>query len=161
MVETAVVNASPLICLSRAGLADLLRQAAQTIVVPAAVAREILARGPRDVTAAALASSTWLTQVEDLAIPPGILAWDLGDGESSVLAWALAHPGTRAVIDDLEGRRCAESLGIPLRGTVGRVLRARRAGLIESARDALERLRRGGMYLSDQICAKVLKEVGE
>jgi predicted nucleic acid-binding protein len=161
MVETAVVNASPLICLSRAGLADLLRQAAQTIVVPTAVAREILARGPRDVTAAALASSTWLTQVEDLAIPPGILAWDLGDGESSVLAWALAHPGTRAVIDDLEGRRCAESLGIPLRGTVGLVLRARRAGLIESARDALERLRRGGMYLSDQICAKVLKEVGE
>ena len=127
MVETAVVNASPLICLSRAGLADLLRQAAQTIVVPAAVAREILARGPRDLTAASLASSTWLKQVEDPAVPPGILAWDLGDGESSVLAWALAHSGARAVIDDLEGRRCAESLGIPLRGTVGLVLRGRAA----------------------------------
>ncbi|HJX64782.1 MAG TPA: DUF3368 domain-containing protein [Polyangia bacterium] len=161
MAEIAVVNASPLICLSRAGLADLLRQAAQTIVVPAAVAREILARGPHDVTTATLASSTWLKQVDDPAIPPGILAWDLGDGESSVLAWALAHPGTRAVIDDLEGRRCAESLGIPLRGTVGLVLRARRTGLIDSARDALERLRQGGMYLSDRICAEVLKEVGE
>jgi len=134
MVETAVVNASPLICLSRAGLADLLRQSAQTIVVPAAVAREILARGPRDLTAATLASSTWLKQVEDPAVPPGILAWDLGDGESSVLAWALAHSGARAVIDDLEARRCAESLGIPLRGTVGLILRARRAGLIDSAR---------------------------
>lgn len=161
MAEIAVVNASPLICLSRAGLTDLLRQAAQTIVVPAAVAREILARGPHDVTTATLASSTWLKQVDDPAIPPGILAWDLGDGESSVLAWALAHPGTRAVIDDLEGRRCAESLGIPLRGTVGLVLRARRTGLIDSARDALERLRQGGMYLSDRICAEVLKEVGE
>jgi predicted nucleic acid-binding protein len=161
MVETAVVNASPLICLSRAGLADLLRQSAQTIVVPAAVAREILARGPRDLTAATLASSTWLKQVEDPAVPPGILAWDLGDGESSVLAWALAHSGARAVIDDLEARRCAESLGIPLRGTVGLILRARRAGLIDSARDALERLRRDGMYLSDRICAEVLREVGE
>lgn len=161
MVETAVVNASPLICLSRAGLVDLLRQAAQTIVVPAAVAREILARGLRDTTAVVLANSTWLKQVEDPAIPPGILAWDLGDGESSVLAWAIAHPGTRAIIDDLEGRRCAESLGVPLRGTVGLVLRARRAGLIDSARDALERLRRGGMYLSDRVCADVLKEVGE
>jgi predicted nucleic acid-binding protein len=161
MVEIAVVNASPLICLSRAGLADLLRQSAQTIVVPAAVAREILARGPRDLTAATLASSTWLKQVEDPAVPPGILAWDLGDGESSVLAWALAHSGARAVIDDLEARRCAESLGIPLRGTVGLILRARRAGLIDSARDALERLRRGGMYLSDRICAEVLREVGE
>ena len=161
MVEIAVVNASPLICLSRAGLADLLRQSAQTIVVPEAVAREILARGPRDLTAVTLASSTWLKQVEDPAVPPGILAWDLGDGESSVLAWALAHSGARAVIDDLEARRCAESLGIPLRGTVGLILRARRAGLIDSARDALERLRRGGMYLSDRICAEVLREVGE
>jgi predicted nucleic acid-binding protein len=52
-------------------------------------------------------------------------------------------------------------LGITLRGTVGLVLRTRRAGVIDSARDALERLRRGGMYLSDRLCAEVLKEVGE
>lgn len=78
-----------------------------------------------------------------------------------MLAWAAAHPETSAIIDDLEGRRCAESLGITLRGTVGLVLRARRSGLIDSARDALERLRRGGMYLSDRLCAEVLKEVGE
>lgn len=48
-----------------------------------------------------------------------------------------------------------------MRGTVGLVLRARRSGLIASARDALERLRRGGMYLSDRLCAEMLKEVGE
>ena len=66
--------------------------------------------------------------------------------------------GTRAIIDDLERRRCAEALGIPLRGTVGLVLRARRAGLIDSAR---ERLHRGGMYLSDRLCTEVPKEVGE
>lgn len=78
-----------------------------------------------------------------------------------MIAWALAHPEARAIIDDLQGRRCAESLGIPLRGTVGLVLRARRAGLIPLARDALERLRQSGMYLSDRICAEVLREVGE
>lgn len=52
MADSAVVNASPLICLSRAGLIHLLRQSASTVVVPAAVAREIRARGPHDVTAA-------------------------------------------------------------------------------------------------------------
>jgi predicted nucleic acid-binding protein len=78
-----------------------------------------------------------------------------------VLAWALAHAGARAVIDDLQGRRCAESLGIPLRGTVGLVLRARRSGAIVSVRHALDRLRTGGMYLSDRIVAEVLKEAGE
>ncbi len=161
MADQAVVNASPLICLSRAGLVDLLRQAAKTIIVPAAVAREILARGPSDVTANAVATATWMKQADDIAIPSNVLAWDLGAGESSVLAWALSHPGTPAIIDDLQGRRCAESLGITLRGTVGLVLRARRSGLIDSARAALERLRRGGMYLSDRLCVEVLKEVGE
>ncbi|MBN1605164.1 MAG: DUF3368 domain-containing protein, partial [Polyangiaceae bacterium] len=148
-------------CLCRAGLSDLLRQAAEVVVVPASVAREILARGSRDQTAGVLTHSPWLEQIEDPVIPPSILAWDLGSGESAVLAWALAHPGARAVIDDLQGRRCAESLGISLRGTLGLVLRARRTGVIESAREALDRLRAGGMYLSDRIVSEVLAEVGE
>jgi predicted nucleic acid-binding protein len=161
MAETAIVNASPLICLSRAGLSDLLRQAAETVMVPMSVAKEVLARGPSDVTAGVLAKTPWLVQVDDPEIPPSILGWDLGRGESTVLALALAHLETRAIIDDLHGRRCAESLGIPLRGTVGLVLRARRAGIIASARDAFERLRAGGMYLSNRIVLEVLREVGE
>jgi predicted nucleic acid-binding protein len=161
MAETAVVNASPLICLSRAGLADLLHLAGETVMVPVAVAREILARGEADVTARLLAKTPWLVQVEDPEIPPSILGWDLGRGESTVLAWASVHPGTRAIIDDLQGRRCAEALGIPLRGTVGLVLRARRARVIDSAREAFDRLRAGGTYLADRIVAEVLREVGE
>lgn len=161
MADAAVVNASPLICLSRAGLGDLLRQAAATVVVPTSVAREILARGSRDAAADMIANTSWLKQMDDPAIPPSVLAWDLGSGESAVLAWALAHPRARAVIDDLQGRRCAESLGIPLRGTVGLVLRARRSGAIVSVRHALDRLRSSGMYLSDRIVAEVLKEAGE
>jgi predicted nucleic acid-binding protein len=161
MAETAIVNASPLICLSRAGLSDLLCQAAEAVMVPVSVAREVLARGPTDITAGLLAKTPWLVQVDDPEIPPSILGWDLGKGESAVLAWALAHPGARAVIDDLHGRRCAEAFGISLRGTVGLVLRARRACIIASARDAFEKLRAGGMYLSDRIVLDVLREVGE
>jgi hypothetical protein len=33
--------------------------------------------------------------------------------------------------------------------------------VIPSAREAFERLRAGGMYLSDRIIAEVLREVGE
>jgi predicted nucleic acid-binding protein len=92
MAETAIVNASPLICLSRAGLSDLLRQAAETIKVPMSVAREVLARGSSDVTAGVLVKTPWLVQVDDPEIPPSILGGDLGRGESTVLALALAHP---------------------------------------------------------------------
>jgi len=70
MADQAVVNASPLICLSRAGLVDLLRQAAQTIIVPAAVAREILARGPRDVTATPERQPSLMTPMGAVARSP-------------------------------------------------------------------------------------------
>lgn len=161
MAELAFVNASPLICLTRAGLGELLRLAGDSILVPSSVAGEILARGSSDVTAGFLADCAWLKQVQDPTLPPSVVAWDLGAGESAVLALALGRPGARAIIDDLQGRRCAEAFGIPLRGTVGLILRARRAALIPSARNALDRVRQAGLYLSDRICAEVLREVGE
>ena len=92
---------------------------------------------------------------------PVVQSWDLGPGESSVIAWALAHPGCRAVLDDLEGRRCAEALRIPLRGTLGLILRARRTGIIPKARPIVERLRTAGMFLSDRVIDEALEEVDE
>ncbi len=161
MASFAVVNASPLICLTRAGLGHLLRLAGDTVVVPSSVSNEILTRGTRDIAALFISETSWLRQIQDPPIPTTILAWDLGAGESAVLALASAHPGARAIIDDLQGRRCAEAHGIPLRGTVGIILRARRAELIPSAREALESVRRAGLYISDRICTEVLREVGE
>lgn len=79
MAERPAVDASPLIYLSRAGLLDLLKVAHEEIIVPAAVVEDIRRRGPTDPTALALQR------------PP-------------VLAWAHAHPGTEAIVDDL--RRC-------------------------------------------------------
>ena len=52
-------------------------------------------------------------------VPPGIAAWDLGPGESAVLAWAAARPGTIAVIDDLAARRCAAAPRSRFKGRSG------------------------------------------
>lgn len=161
MGKPAVVNASPLIHLARADLFDLLRLAGDDVFVTDAVSTEILARGPDDVTARAINQTDWITRVENPPVPPNVQNWDLGPGEASVIAWALGHPGSRAVIDDLEGRRCAETLGIPLRGTLGLVLRARKTGVIPQARPVLERLRATGMFLADRVLDEALAEVGE
>ena len=88
MPDTAVVNASPLIFLSRAGLVDLLKQAGSTIVVPSAVAGEIQQRGVNDPTAQALVNNKWLVILDVPSIPLIIQSWDLGSGESSVLTHA-------------------------------------------------------------------------
>jgi len=78
-----------------------------------------------------------------------------------VLTWASAHPGTTAVLDDLAARRCARSLGIPIRGTLGLILTAKRRRMITQARPVLEQLRAAGMYLSDSVMNRALKTVGE
>jgi predicted nucleic acid-binding protein len=161
MSESAVVNASPLIYLARSPFLHLLQLAAPEVLVPQAVAAEILARGSSDPAARALAETPWLRQVETPAFPEEVLAWDLGPGESAVLSWALVHPDCLAIIDDLEGRRCAETLGIRLRRTLGLVLRARRQNVIARARPVLDALRAGGMYLSARLVDSVLAEVGE
>jgi predicted nucleic acid-binding protein len=156
-----VVNASPLIYLSRARLLDLLLILGPSLRVPRPVAAEIRMRGSSDETAHALATVPWLQTVESPAAPPEILEWDLGEGETAVLACALRVPGTLAVIDDLAARRCAETLKIPLIGTLGVVLRAKRQGRIEAARPVLERLAKAGMYLSDRVSNRALALVGE
>ena len=161
MAESAVVNASPLIFLSRAGLLDLLQILSPEIIIPEIVAAEIQIRGTSDPTAQALANTTWLLVTQTPPVPIQIQAWGLGPGESSVLAWAHAHSGTEAIIDDLAGRRCAAAFNIPVRGTLGLVLIAKQRGRVPSARRLLEQLRQGGMYLSEHVMNEALARVGE
>jgi predicted nucleic acid-binding protein len=161
LAERPAVNASPLILLARANLLDFLQLAGPEIVVPSPVADEIRREGPQDPAARALGTISWLTVVEPPPVPAVIQAWDLGAGESSVLAWAHAHPGTLVIVDDLPGRRCAAALNIPVRGTLGLVLLAKQRGRIEAARPILQAMRASGMYLSEGVLSQALALVGE
>ncbi|MGH8479380.1 MAG: DUF3368 domain-containing protein [Gammaproteobacteria bacterium] len=161
MPDPAIVNSSPLIFLSKTGLLDFLQLAAKEVLVPASVAREISRRGPTDVTARALLETPWLRVIPNPAIPSVIEHWDLGPGESAVLAYAREHPGAIAVIDDGSGRRCAETFGIPLSGTLGLVMTAKKRGLIRAARPVVEVLKSHGMYLSGRTIDRALALIGE
>ena len=94
-------------------------------------------------------------------IPAQIQAWDLGKGESSVLAWGHLHPGTEVIIDDLAARRCAAAMRIPVRGTLGLVLIAKKRAIVPKARPIIDQLRQSGMYLSDRLTNEVLALVDE
>jgi predicted nucleic acid-binding protein len=159
--DVTVINASPLIFLARGGHLGLLAKLARRLLVPQPVAQEILQRGPQDVTAQALQQSAGLEVVPVTAVPRLIEQWGLGDGESAVLTLAQSTPGAVAIIDDLAGRKCAQTLRIPVRGTLGIVLLAKQRGLIPQARPVLEDLVRGGLYLSRPVLDGALRRVGE
>ncbi len=99
-----------------------------------------------------MAPSRW---VVDEVPPANILSWDLGAGETQVISHAVADTSERVVIDDLE------AMGLAVIGTLGIVGRAKVAGLIERAGPVIQRLRETGLYASDEIVRRLLREVGE
>jgi len=161
MKPEIVVNASPLIFLSRGGHFDLLQTCAEKVLVPSAVVQEISARGPNDPTVQCLRSASWLQVVDVVSIPASVMSWGLGAGESAVIALALSGTGRTVLLDDMAGRRCAVAHDIPLIGTLGLVLDSKKAGSLSQARPVLEDLLRGGMYLRRSVLDAALALVGE
>lgn len=148
-----VVNASPLIFLAQINALPLLKHLAEEVRVPVSVRDEVLAKKPIELP-------HWLTLKEDLPLPSEIAGWDLGAGESQVLIHALVSH-SEAVLDDFQGRQCARALGVPMTGTLGVILRAKKSGLVPEARPLIEELLRRGLYLSKDLVEQSLSEIGE
>ena len=156
-----IVNTSPLILLAKVGQLDLLRAGVPEIIVPAAVLREVSARGPADPDFQKIQRVAWLKVVPTPPTSAQVLVWKLGAGESSVLAVAMTDPDCEAILDDHDARRCAQALKIGVRGTLGLVILAKQLGSIPSARSVVEQLRRSGFFLIDDVANQALALVGE
>ncbi len=156
-----VIDTSPLIFLTKAQHLELLQLSYSTVLVPKTVAFEIRQYGPTDITWQSLQNKNWLKTVEVPFIPKPIQVCAVDPGESAVLAWAYQNPGTEAILDDLAGRHCALKLGIPIRGTLGVVLAAKKKDQIKAARPIITELKQAGMYLSDRVINQALAMVGE
>lgn len=160
MSEAWVVDASPLILFARVGQLDLLERAAPAILIPHAVIEEVRAGRKKDGTAETALAWAEGYRVDDLALPPSIEHWDLGGGESQVIAHGVM--GSRwVVIDDRAARRCADAHGVPVIGSVGIVRRSKRLGLIEKAGPVLRELIDAGMFLDSHFLQQLLEGLGE
>ena len=66
-----------------------------------------------------------------------------------------------AVLDNGEARAAAKVHSVPLVGSLGVILRARKAGLISAARPLVEQLVESGSYLSPELIRQALLKVDE
>ena len=155
MSETWVVNASPVIALARVDHLHLLTELSEEIYLPEPVAGELLAGVSTDPARRAVERG-WGLRFPAGPIPNRVLEWGLGAGESSVLGAALESEGRVAVLDDAEARKCAVTLGVPLIGTLGIVIRAKLLGLVPSATELLKALQTAGLYLDDSTISNAL-----
>lgn len=160
MNEVWVVDSSPVITLAKAGRLDLLEQLSTDLLIPLPVRDEILEGPPSDPARDALKSG-WGQIVAPGPVPEAVLEWGLGAGESATLALALAEPGRAAILDDAAARACARTLGVRYLGTLAVVLRAKQAGLIESAANMMVALRQAGLRLDEGTLRAALERIGE
>ena len=144
--------------------APLITALADEAVVPEAVAAAILAGPTADparlwIEAGAVPVTLAPAASAGVATPPPVpelLAWDLGAGETAVLAQAMATPGWMAVLDEAAARKCARSFSIPVLGTLATIVRTRQQGLIPSAGEAIRALRQAGFRIDAQLVRTVL-----
>lgn len=146
-----VADAGPLLGLERIELVSILADLYGTVLIPPRVPAELeLSQGrPGSHRLAAALQEGWL-RVEAPNRPDELkrLRLLLDGGEAEAILLAEDHPGEPLLLDERRGRTVARSRQIPVIGTGGVLLLAKRYGHIERVVPVLDRLAEAGYRLS-------------
>lgn len=147
MIRSVVIaDSSALMALENIGELEILPKLFREIAITPEVAREYGQRLP-----------SWITiinaAIRSLEIPE---IRGLDPGEASSIALALDAENPLLIIDEKKGRKVAERLNIEIIGTIGVLIKARVAGLIEEPDSLLSRLESVDFRLDDSLRAKLI-----
>ena len=161
-----VSDASPIIVLSKIGLFSLLRDRFHKIHIPEAVYDEVVLEGEGLPGSAELkaARDDWVQihpNPTDARLRPHLSR--LGQSTSDAAVIVLAHDLDAELVlaDNKHLRNAAEDDGLTVAGVAGILLRAKRAGLIDSVRAYMEQAQRASLYITDALLERTLALAGE
>ena len=161
MPETPVIsNNTPLVALWTINQLTLLRDLFSTILIPPAVYDEFVAieQASRQKS---LEEANWI-QVTKLSNPRTALPYTgLDKGEAEVLALAVERSARLVIMDERNGRRYANRIGLPLTGTLGLLLLGKEAGFLKAVTPLIEQLQNAGLYLKPDLVQQVLQMADE
>ncbi len=148
-----VADSSPLIALDRIGQLSLLPALLGQIHIPPAVRLEVFGQRPLP---------DWIVeQPLRQPIASRIASARLGPGERETVALALELSAAEVIIDDLPARRLAYALRVPVIGTLGLLLRAKKHGLIPLLCPPVEALQNHEFHASARLVEGILAAAGE
>ena len=170
-MRTVLVDAGPLIALGKLNRLPLLAQLYGVVHVPRAVYQEVVVAGSvqqaPDAANVRLFLEHYKFPIPD--VPEPLLqsrsqAPVLGMGERQVLTLAQSLTGTEALIllDDEMARAEARQLGLQVKGTLGVLVEAFRAGLLsleETELLLLEIAARPDIWISEQLCHQIIEQL--
>ena len=151
MDKIIISDTSCLIALSKIEKLDILRDLYQEIIITNDVFREFGGTLP-----------DWIlvTEVKDTHRQKEIEK-RLDKGEASSIALALQIDNATLIIDEIKGRKIAQSFNIDIIGTIGIILLADKKGLIPDVTSIILRLVNKGFRLSDKLINKIIEKYGQ
>ena len=157
--KNVVIDASPIIGLSKAGRFDILRQIFGKVAVTEAVRDEVLVGGnlPGAAETKAAVEVGW---VEIVTAETSSSFADLGVGEAATLTYA-SEPPALVLMDDQAGRSRARLHQLDVMTVVGVLIVAKRRDFVEAIRPLFDKMRECDFHVSDKVIQDALDQVGE
>jgi predicted nucleic acid-binding protein len=151
MDKIIISDTSCLIALSRIEKLDLLKDLYHEIIITKDVQQEF---------GGSLPDWILITEVKDKQKQKD-LEERLDKGEASSIALALEIDNTTLIIDEIKGRKIAQSLNIDIIGTIGIIILADKKGLISDVISTILLLANKGFRLSDNLINKIINKYGQ
>lgn len=158
-----VSNTSPLTNLAAIGQFHLLETLYAQIWIPEAVVSELNANGVQWPGSRQTRQAPWIRRqrVTNRALVT-TLQGDLDQGEAEAIALALELQADLLLIDEKEGRRTAQRLGLRVTGVVGLLVEAKAQAKLNQIRPLLDSLRYdAGFFMTDRLYALALDVAGD
>ena len=131
------------------GQLQILKALYGTIIRPQSVLDELKAGRDRYELSLTLSAAEWIiTEPDPVEEMP---RRELGPGEMAAIALAVRSKADLIVLDDLQARLVAESLGLRLTGTLGVLLAAFKAGYLVDLDKAIADLQGNGFRISPNL----------
>jgi len=160
-----VSDTVPLIAFSAIGRLDVLSRVFDRILVPQAVADEVVARGTGWNAAVplqeAILAGDW---IETRSVAPSPLLTllrrrlDAGESEAIALAQGLSLP---ILLNDPDARHEARALGLEVTGALGVLKIAKLRGHVAAVAPLVAVMREAGIYYGDELIEHFLRDLHE
>ncbi|WP_339138807.1 MAG: DUF3368 domain-containing protein [Candidatus Electrothrix sp. GW3-4] len=158
-----VSNSTPLINFAATNRLDILEQLFGTVVIPPAVAYEVLEGSHRYPSMSVIREAKCIAKqdIGNMMLRDALLI-DLDPGEAEAITLALEQKADLLLLDEIAGRTIAESYGLVFTGSIGCLIKAKQAGIIPAVKPLLDAIRdEARFWLHPRLYARILQEQGE
>ena len=161
-MRKVVVNTTPLIALSHVDQLDILKKLYGEIIIPDAVYRELSIKTESICKKAVDNSLEWI-QIKSInnEMAKAMYKTQLHDGEVEVMILSKEIAADVVIIDDANAKKHAKYLGLPVTGTLGVLIKAKREGYINELKPIFSQMVENGIYISQSLMKSCLKQAGE